>query len=131
MNSKKLNNDDIVYNLIKDPDGTLNWREDFIDQYKNARKAVFEYFNYVENWRILPIDDARSYFWKLVDEESEVRFADTEEQLEEYYYVNEVYRQRCLKKWVYRGPEYTMIVVDTRADGNQLLQIFSNNKERT
>jgi len=122
---------DIVYNLIEDPDGTLNWRENFIDQYENARKAVFEYFNYVEKWRIFPIVDSRRYFWKLVNEEGEVRFADTEEQLQDDWYENEVYRQRFLKKWIYRGPEYTMIVVDTHTDGNKLLQIFSNNKERT
>jgi hypothetical protein len=46
------------------------------------------------------------------------------------YYQNDIYTNRFLPKWVYRGPEYTMIVVDTHTDGNQLLQVFANDKEK-
>ena len=45
------------------------------------------------------------------------------------YYQNEIYTQRFLPKWVYRGKEYTMICVDTRTDGNTFLQVFDNSKE--
>jgi hypothetical protein len=46
------------------------------------------------------------------------------------YYSNEIYTQRFLPKWVYRGEKYTMICVDTHTDGNKFLQIFDNEKER-
>lgn len=45
-------------------------------------------------------------------------------------YVNEIYTQRHLTKWVYRGEDYTMILVDTHVDRNQFLQIFANKYER-
>lgn len=54
-------------------------------------------------------------------------------QLDEYFklqmYSNEIYTQRFLPKWVYRGKDYTMICVDTHTDGNKFLQIFDNSKE--
>ncbi len=94
---------------------------------------VFNYFGYVEDWRVIPLDDSREYFWRLDGEgPREVHFADSEEELGSEsgnYYVNEIYTQRHLPKWVYRGEDFTMIVVDTHTDGNMLLQIFSNSKE--
>lgn len=106
-----------------------------LDNYEALRKEVFEYFGYVEDWRVIPLDDARPYYWYLTDGEDygSVRFAETKEQLEDEdagnYYENEIYTQRHLPKWVYRGEEYTMICVDTHTDGNQFLQIFSNERE--
>ena len=105
-----------------------------LDQHLTLEKEIFEYFGYVEDWRRLPIDDAREYFWRLNGTgPGEVGFADSEEELENEegnYYVNEIYTQRFLPKWVYRGKDYTMICVDTHSDGNQFLQIFDNSKER-
>lgn len=107
-----------------------------LDDEQAARKAVFEYFGYVEDWRVLPLDDAREMFWRIegTDQSGKVRFADSIEQLDDEdagdYYENEIYTQRFLPKWVYRGPEYTMVCVDTHTDGNQYLQIFSNANER-
>lgn len=107
---------------------------DLLDEYTEARGKLLAYFEYVEQWRVLPIDDQTDCFWRLDgDGPGEVHFADSEDELaneEGNYYVNEIYTQRHLTKWVYRGPEYTMIVVDTRTDGNQFLQIFENAKER-
>jgi hypothetical protein len=106
---------------------------ELLDEYTNLRNAVFSYFGYVEDWRVLPIDDARAYFWTLEGEgPGVVRFAETEEELNdgEGNYENEIYTQRHLEKWVYRGAEFTMIVVDTHTDGNQFLQIFDNSKYR-
>lgn len=101
-----------------------------LDDYIGARKRLFDYFGYVEDWRVLPFDDARGMYWQLDGEgPGEVRFADTREELESgegNCYTNEIYTQRHLKKWVYRGAEHTMVVVDTHTDGNKFLQIFDN-----
>lgn len=104
-----------------------------LTEYMALQKEIFNYFGYVEDWRILPINDSRLYYWCA--DEYEVKFADSEEALldEEAgeYYSNQIYYQRHLPKWVYRGEEYTMIAVDTHTDGNQFLQIFDNAKEMT
>ena len=105
-----------------------------LSQYNDLRNQVFAYFGYVENWRVLPLDDCREYFWKLEGEgPGTVKFADTEQELADesgQYYKNEIYTQRHLKQWVYRGAEFTMVVVDTHTDGNQFLQIFNNANHR-
>ncbi len=106
-----------------------------LDQYNSARQQVFDYFGYVEDWRVLPLDDARKYFWTLEGEgPGIVKYASTESELKkesgEAYYENEIYTQRHLPKWVYRGAEYTLIVVDTQCDGNKFLQVFANVNER-
>ena len=107
-----------------------------LDKYNKIKKEIFDYFGYVEDWRILPIDDVTDYYWRLFqnpDGSGEVIFADTPEILFDEdsgdYYMYEIYTQRFLPKWVYRGDEYTMIVVDTHVDDNKLLQIFDNFKE--
>lgn len=107
-----------------------------LDDYCALRDQIFAYFGYVEDWRVLPIDDSREFFWQLDADDSgsgSVRFALTKEQLLDQdggdFYENEIYTQRHLPKWIYRGAEYTMIVVDTHTDGNQFLQIFDNKKE--
>lgn len=104
-----------------------------LDDYFNLRNQVFDYFGYVEDWKVIPLDDSRGYYWRLSDEDT-VEFADTEEELESQsgnYYENEIFPYCHLPKHVYRGEEYTMVVVDTRTDGNKFLQILSNCKERT
>jgi len=105
---------------------------ELLDKYLDLQKQLHAYFGYVEDWRILPIDDCREYFWQLEGEgPGLVRFAETEEQLNSNgdYYEDEIYTQRHLPKWVYRGAAFTMIVVGTHTDGNQLLRIFDNEKE--
>ena len=101
-----------------------------LDKEQKVRQEIFDYFGYVEDWRVLPFDDAREYFWAI--DGGCVKFAETEEGLlneDSDCYENEIYTQRHLPKWVYRGASYTMIVVDTHTDGNQFLQIFDNKKE--
>ena len=34
-------------------------------------------------------------------------------------YSDEIYTQRFLPKWVYRGKDYTMILIDIHTDGNR------------
>jgi len=107
-----------------------------LDSYLGLQECIFEYFGYVEDWRVLPIEDSREHYWTLTGGEKSVavRFAETKDNLtncEGDYYEHEIYTNRHLPKWVYRGDEYTMICVDTRVDGNKFLQIFSNSKEET
>ncbi len=105
-----------------------------LSEYFTLQRLIYEHFGYAEDWRGIPLDDAREYSWRLVGEgPGEVRFADTEQELADEtgnYYVNEIYTQRHLPKWVYRTADYTMVCVDTCTDGNQFLQVFDNTKER-
>ena len=103
-----------------------------LNDYSTNRQTLFDYFGYVEAWVVLPVDDATEFHWQLTGEGAgdSVQFAHTPEELEDgNEYSNDIYAQRFLKKWVYRGAEYTMIIVDTRTDGNKFLQIFDNEKE--
>lgn len=105
-----------------------------LDDYLELEKQIFAYFGYVEDWRVLPIKDSRQNYWRIHGGDSgRVRFSEDEALLDSSdadYYEEEIYTQRHLPRWVYRGAEYTMISVDTRTDGNQLLRIFDNIKER-
>jgi len=105
-----------------------------LEDYFDLQKKVFDYFGYVEDWRVIPLDDARHYFWRLDGEgPGQVRYANTENELDDQslnYYEGEIYTQRHLPKWVYRGEEFTMVCVDTHTDGNKFLMVFDNSKER-
>tara|TARA_R110002072_G_scaffold169949_5_gene323518 strand:+ start:16131 stop:16460 length:330 start_codon:yes stop_codon:yes gene_type:complete len=108
---------------------------ELLEEYEKKRNELFNYFGYVENWKVIPVDDATSCYWRLDNDESSgsVLFADNEYDLINEtgdHYSNEIYTQRHLPKWVYRGKDYTMICVDTHTDGNKLLQIFKNSLER-
>lgn len=109
-----------------------------IDNYEKAKQAIFDHVGYVENWRILPIVEDLEAFWIILGGEGrggEVRYAyDDVNNLKpngDKVYANEIYTQRFLLKWVYRGKKYTMICVDTHCDLNQYLQVFDNSKEIT
>lgn len=43
-------------------------------------------------------------------------------------YSGTIYTQRFLPKWVYRGPNHTMVSVDTHTDGNLVLMILITTK---
>lgn len=107
---------------------------ELLKQYNRTRQELFDYFGYVEDWVVIPVDNATMYYWQLSGEGrgDEVFFADTLEELKSNsgnFCSNEIYTQRFLPKWVYRGADYTMVVVDTHTDGNKFLQIFDNSKE--
>lgn len=108
-----------------------------LDDYLALQKQVHDYFGYVEDWRVLPVDDRREYYWRLnqmSDGGGNVEYGETIAALNNEeaanYYEDEIYTQRHLPKWVYRGAEFTMICVDTHTDGNQFLAIFNNAKEQ-
>ena len=106
-----------------------------LNEYNQKKQELFDYFGYVEDWVAIPVNDATMYYWHLSGEGhgDYVQFADTEEDLFDEnrgnYCINEIYTQRFLPKWVYRGKDYTMVIVDTHTDGNKFLQIFDNSKE--
>ena len=50
--------------------------DDVIDLFFAARKAIFAHVGYVEDWRVLPINDSRDQFWAVDKDEREwVRFS--------------------------------------------------------
>lgn len=109
-----------------------------LDEYFALQKEIFEYFGYVEDWRVIPLDDCREYWWHLTGEAhgNEVKFSAATTKTEAVYemnngegYSNEIYTQRFLPKWVYRGEKYTMVCVDTHTDMNHFLSVYSNEKE--
>lgn len=118
--------------------------DDTVDRFFAAREAIFKHVGYIENWCVLPIDDSRDQFWAVdVHEREWVKFSPTrkalrywlEEHDDEYgsygkeLYQNVIYTQRFLPKWVYRGTDLTIVVADTRTDGNKYLQLFRNANE--
>jgi hypothetical protein len=105
-----------------------------LDDYFALQQQIFDHFGYVENWRVIPLDDARDYFWRLAGEgPGEVQYAKTERELAEREgdcYSAEIYTQRFLSKWVYRTADYTLVCADPHVDGNKFLMVFDNTKER-
>ena len=103
-----------------------------LDDYFKLQQDIYDYFGYVEDWVVIPLDDCTSYFWELG--EDEVRYSEEVEKLEDWeagqYYAAEIYRQRFLPKWVYRVEDYTMVCADTHVDGNKFLMVFDNAKEQ-
>lgn len=105
---------------------------DLLDSYLGIQKQLHDYFGYVEDWKVFPIDDAREFYWKV--DGGSVRFDESPENLadlddEEFMYSNEIYTYRHMENYVYRGTDFTMILVDTHCDGNKFCQIFDNSKE--
>lgn len=100
------------------------------DNYFKLLGEIYEYFGFVEDYVVLPLDDRREYDWVIVND-SEVQYGKREDILNDTgnYYEDEIYKQRFYDKWIYRGEEFTMIMVDTHTDGNRFLAIFDNSKE--
>jgi hypothetical protein len=108
---------------------------ELLDRYKSLQDEIFRYFGYVEDWCVIPLEDSRKCFWRLDGEGPGIlRFANTEKMLEDEeageYCEEEIYTQRHLPRWVYRGAEFTMVAVDTRTNGNKFLRILTNVNER-
>lgn len=108
-----------------------------LDAYFHLQKQIYDYFGYKEDWVVIPLDDCRQYFWHLQQEQhggGSVYYAPTLKDLKdpnsEQLYRDAVYTQRFLPKWVYEGPEYTMICCDPGVDGNKFLRVFENAKRQ-
>ncbi len=101
-----------------------------LDDYFKLQKEIYDHFGYVEDWVVIPIEDATEMFWMLDEQADRVRFAPEREILDTGgdYFETFIYKQRFLPKWVYPADDYTMICVDTQTDGNKFLQVFDNAK---
>jgi hypothetical protein len=102
---------------------------DLLDVFFNVRQAVYDYFGFVEDWVVYPIEDYRDYYWQIAD--GEVLYSKKKDVVHRTggHYVNTIYTQRFYDKWVYRGEKYTMIFVDTHTDGNKFFGIYDNAKQ--
>ena len=105
---------------------------ELLKEYFEKQKELYDYFGYEENWVVIPVNNCTGYYWSLSGEGygDSVYFAQYMEDFADgEYYSDGIYTQRFLPKWVYRGKDYTMVVVDTHTDGNKFLQIFDNSLE--
>jgi len=103
-----------------------------LKDYLDLQQQIYDYFGYVEDWVVIPIEDNTESYWWLYNETvwfSSAPFTvETVLEGDDLYSYN-VYHQRFLPKWVYRAADYTMICSDTKVDGNKFLAIFDNGKE--
>ncbi len=90
-----------------------------IDKYFDLQKEIFDHVGYVEDWKVIPLDDRRNMYWNV----------DKDEKTSCKYASNKKDTQRFLPKWVYRGPEFTIVCCDPHTDGNHFLAIFRNDME--
>lgn len=107
-----------------------------IETYNKALQAIYDHVGFVEDWAVYPIEDRNKMFWSIGINNDTVKFAETKDKFNsggDYsggdYYVYEIYKQRFYNKWIYRGDNYTMIIVDTHTDGNKFFAVFDNNME--
>ena len=102
-----------------------------INDYKKSLQSLYDHVGFKEDWTVYAIDDRSEMFWQINIFRQVVKYAETMEQFnsEGDYYEDEIYTQRFYEKWVFRGVKLTMIIVDTRCDGNKFFAFFSNNKE--
>lgn len=110
-----------------------------IDRYFELQQQIFNHVGYIEDWAVIPLNDLRNFYWEVDPEEKEwIQYAEQAEllpsqtdsnDLDGDYYEEDIYTQRFLPKWVYRGEKITIICSDPHADGNKFLHIFDNDKE--
>lgn len=112
-----------------------------LKEYFELQAQIFAHFGYVEDWAIIPLADFTEVYW-FIDPTSPdwgeaaggivtyFKELPTVENIDAVdSYSAEIYTQRHLPKWVYRADGFTMIVIDTRTDGNKFLAVFDNAKE--
>ena len=111
------------------------------DDYFELQKKIHEYFGYVEDWKIIPLEDFRDVYWVLHEDhrghgeivykrKDDGQFTNGYEEIDTEYYAAEIYTQRFLDKWVYRTEEHTMVAMNPGVDGNYYLGIFTNSLEQ-
>lgn len=115
-------------------------KSDPIAAYFKLQEEVFNYFGYVQDWKVIPLDPQLGRHWMICGPEDKgstaVVYSDkpfTRESIEagSDIYSGNIYTQRFLPKWVYRGKDYTMVAVDTHCDDNKVLMVFENKLECT
>ncbi len=112
-----------------------------LKKHTDSLQDIYDYFGYEEKCKVFPIDDRTDYYWDI--SEDSVIFCNKKENMiwddknnvwtcpknchddfftDEYFYGDN-------GKNIYFGKKFTMIVVDTRTDGNSFLAIYDNNKK--
>lgn len=101
-----------------------------IDEYFKLLDEVYNYFGFVEDWTVYPLDDKREFDW-IIKDDYEVVHGAKEDVVNNTgkQYTDTIHKDRFYDKWIYRGKDYTMIMVDTHTDGNKFLSIYDNSKE--
>lgn len=109
----------------------------FVDYYFAMKKAIHDHFMYNEDWKAIPLEDYREYYWCLTGEDrgGHVVYSEkplTLESIEEgsEIYGALIYTQRFLPRWVYKTETHTLVSMDTQVDGNKFLGIFDNAKRQ-
>lgn len=107
-----------------------------VKSYFELQKAIYDYFEYSEDWVTIPLSNYLDDYWFLTgDKERDGYCVYYNEPLTEDVvrdgatYSNRIYTQRFLSKWVYRTEDFTLVCADTRTDGNKCLMILDNKKE--
>lgn len=103
-----------------------------LQQYFQLQQEIFDYFGYAEDWKVIPLEDRTEMYWILTHDDK-ILYFEGELTLDVLkggeFYSDHLYTQRFLPKWVYEAPDFTMISVDTRTDGNKFLAVFDNAKK--
>lgn len=100
-----------------------------IQQYEEAKQALYDHVGFVEDWVVYAIDDQTDMWWEI--DNGVVRYAEDVKTLttqEGNYYEDEIYTQRFYTKHVYEGPDLTLIFCDPHIDGCEWFRIFDNKK---
>lgn len=103
-----------------------------MENFEKAKQELYNHVGFEEDWTAFAIKNRTDMFWTLNEIENSVQYADYKEDLnpeENFFCEDEIYKQRFYNKWIYRGEELTMIIVDTHIDGNKFFAFFSNNME--
>jgi hypothetical protein len=107
-----------------------------LDDYLKIQEQLYDHFGYKENYRAIPINDCREYYWSIQKNKEgggNIVYSDKPEKLisdDGDYYKVRIYTQRHLDTWLYHSTfEFTMICIDTHVDDNKFLSIFDNKKE--
>ena len=118
-----------------------------LKKHTQSLQDIYDYFEYEEPCMVFPIDDRTEFFWDIgndsvtfchkkknmiwcskTNEWTCPEHCDDDFYIDEFYYINTV-PENQKKKNIYIGKDYTMIVVDTRTDGNSFLAIYNNSKK--
>ncbi len=109
-----------------------------LQDYFKLQGQIHDYFGYVEDWVVIPLQDCTRYYWMIAGPEDKsttpVVYSDDPLTLESVtegktIYSGPIYTQCFLNQWVYREADCTMVCVDTRTDGNKFLMVFDNKME--
>ena len=108
----------------------MNLRSTLQDYFK-LQRDIYREFGYIEDWKVYPLDDQTDCFW-FVHEDQVVfhdEYIDQDTLNGSLYYREEIATDIHLDKSIWECENYTMVLIDTRTDGNVFLTIFDNKKK--